>query len=183
MLHCIRDKKPNDWESDISLPEFTSRVLTQVGNFVGKYFQSRDYVETDDDTADPKILAEAKAAKGRLKLATQVSDTSPARILDNMKMAKEEGADIAVIAPPFGGTSIQVPDLEHAGGLAENHHLPAHGCVPAKSRIDEDPPLTVDFKFISVETHVTEEALHTGIVSPARVPENVLPLHPFRKGV
>jgi hypothetical protein len=66
MLHCIREKKPNDWESDISLPEFTSRLLTQVGGFVGKYFQSRDYVETDDDTADPKLLAEAKAAKGLL---------------------------------------------------------------------------------------------------------------------
>ena len=66
MLHCVREEKPNDWESDISLPEFTSRLLTQVGNFVGKYFQSRDYVETDEDTADPKILAEAKAAKSLL---------------------------------------------------------------------------------------------------------------------
>ena len=66
MLHCIREKKPNDWESDISLPEFTARLLTQVGNFVGKYFQSRDYVETDDDTANPKLLAEAKASKSLL---------------------------------------------------------------------------------------------------------------------
>jgi len=66
MLHCIREKKQNEWESDISLPEFTSRLLTQVGNFVGTYFQSRDYVETDEDTADPKVLAEAKAAKSLL---------------------------------------------------------------------------------------------------------------------
>jgi hypothetical protein len=63
MLHCVRQKKPNDWESDISLPEFTARLLTQIGSFVGKYFQSRDYVETDEDTADVKVLAEAKAAK------------------------------------------------------------------------------------------------------------------------
>ena len=63
MIHCNRQEKPSDWESDISLPEFTSRLLTQIGNFVGKYFQSRDYVETDDDTDDPKMIAEAKSAK------------------------------------------------------------------------------------------------------------------------
>ena len=66
MLHCVREEKQNDWESDISLPEFTSRLLTQVGNFVGKYFQSRDYVETDEDSADPRVLSEAKAAKSLL---------------------------------------------------------------------------------------------------------------------
>lgn len=66
MVHSTRQKKQNDWESDISLPEFVSRLLTQIGNFVGKYFQSRDYVETDDDTDDPAQIAEAKAAKSLL---------------------------------------------------------------------------------------------------------------------
>jgi hypothetical protein len=73
MIHCIRDKKVNDWESDISLPEFVSRLLTQVGNFVGKYFQSRDFVETDEDTGDAKVLAEAKASK--MLLNTLLNDT------------------------------------------------------------------------------------------------------------
>ena len=38
---------------------------------------------------------------GRLKLAAQVTDNSAARILDNIKIVKQDGADIAIIAPPF----------------------------------------------------------------------------------
>jgi hypothetical protein len=63
MVHCRRAEKSNDWESDICLPEFTSRLLTQIGNFMAKYFGSRDYVETDEDTEDPKVVEESKAAK------------------------------------------------------------------------------------------------------------------------
>ncbi|MFC1606382.1 dihydrodipicolinate synthase family protein [Candidatus Latescibacterota bacterium] len=37
---------------------------------------------------------------GRLPVAVQVTDNSTARILHNMRMAAEDGADIAVIAPP-----------------------------------------------------------------------------------
>ena len=39
--------------------------------------------------------------KGRVPIAVQVTDNSAARILDNIRRAKEDGADIAVIAPPF----------------------------------------------------------------------------------
>lgn len=63
MVHCIRRNKPNEWESDISLPEFTSRLLTQIGNFMAKFFSSRDYVETDEDTEDPQELADSRASK------------------------------------------------------------------------------------------------------------------------
>jgi 4-hydroxy-tetrahydrodipicolinate synthase len=42
-----------------------------------------------------------KHAKGKILLAVQVTDNSAARILDNIRSAKEEGADLAVIAPPF----------------------------------------------------------------------------------
>jgi len=66
MVHCIRNSKPNDWESDISLPEYTSRILTQLGNFVSQYFSSTDYVEPDIDSDDPKDIAESKAAKALL---------------------------------------------------------------------------------------------------------------------
>lgn len=47
------------------------------------------------------VQAAAKHAKGKLLLAVQVTDNSAARILDNMRRAKDDGADIAVIAPPY----------------------------------------------------------------------------------
>lgn len=52
--------------------------------------QKRDLIETA-----------ARSAKGRLILAVQVTDNSASRMLDNVKMVSEVGADIAVIAPPF----------------------------------------------------------------------------------
>jgi len=63
MIHAIRTKKPNEWESDIYLPEFTSRLLTQIGNFVSQYFSSTDYVEPSMNSDDPKDIAESKASK------------------------------------------------------------------------------------------------------------------------
>ncbi len=43
----------------------------------------------------------AGAARGRLLIAVQVTDNSAARIMVNMRAAAEDGADIAVIAPPY----------------------------------------------------------------------------------
>lgn len=43
----------------------------------------------------------ARCAKGRLLLAVQVTDNSATRILDNIQCAREDGADIAIIAPPY----------------------------------------------------------------------------------
>jgi hypothetical protein len=63
MIHGIREDKVNDWESDIFLPEFSSRLLTTIGIFCAQYFASTDYVENDVDSDDPKDIAEAKAAK------------------------------------------------------------------------------------------------------------------------
>jgi hypothetical protein len=63
MLHGVREAKPNEWESDIFLPEFESRLLTQVGNFVAQYFASADYVDTANESDDPKDVAEAKASR------------------------------------------------------------------------------------------------------------------------
>lgn len=40
-------------------------------------------------------------ARQRLILAVQVTDNSAARIVNNIEMAAEDGADIAVIAPPY----------------------------------------------------------------------------------
>ncbi len=49
-----------------------------------------------------RILVETAvaASKGRLGIAVQVSDNSALRILDNIAMAAEDGADLVVIAPP-----------------------------------------------------------------------------------
>lgn len=42
-----------------------------------------------------------RLAGARLTLTVQVSDTSAARVLDNMQRATEAGADVAVVAPPW----------------------------------------------------------------------------------
>ena len=75
MLRSIRDEKQNDWESDIALPEFISRIMTQVGLFVGRYFSSRDFVESDLDSDDPVDVAEAKSAKRLLNTLLNDKDT------------------------------------------------------------------------------------------------------------
>lgn len=46
------------------------------------------------------VRATVAAARGRLVIAAQVTDNSAARILDNMRAAAADGADLAVIAPP-----------------------------------------------------------------------------------
>lgn len=74
LLHCIRKDKPNDWESDIFLPEFVSRILKQIGNFVSQYFQSRDFVENDMESEDPQDIAEAKASKKLLNKLLNAKD-------------------------------------------------------------------------------------------------------------
>ena len=73
MIHCIREKK-NDYEPDIYLPEFTSRLLTYIGNFVSQYFNSRDYVETAGDYDNPRDVAEAKASKKLLNTLLNEKD-------------------------------------------------------------------------------------------------------------
>jgi 4-hydroxy-tetrahydrodipicolinate synthase len=42
-----------------------------------------------------------KAVRGRIPVAVQVTDNSAARILDNARAARDDGADLAVIAPPY----------------------------------------------------------------------------------
>ena len=74
MVHAIRNSKPNEWESDISLPEYLSRLLTQIGNFCAQYFSSTDYVEADIDSDDPVDVAESKAAKTLLNVLLKDPD-------------------------------------------------------------------------------------------------------------
>lgn len=46
------------------------------------------------------VRAVVRCARRRFPIAVQVTDNSAARILDNMRAAAQDGADIAVIAPP-----------------------------------------------------------------------------------
>jgi 4-hydroxy-tetrahydrodipicolinate synthase len=47
------------------------------------------------------VQVAAEHAVGRLVVAVQVTDNSAARILYNANLARDDGADIAVIAPPY----------------------------------------------------------------------------------
>uniref|UniRef100_A0A6H1ZN18 Portal protein n=1 Tax=viral metagenome TaxID=1070528 RepID=A0A6H1ZN18_9ZZZZ len=75
MVHCLRVGKENDWESDIYLPEFVSRLLTDIGNFVAQYFSSDDYVETAKHSSEPEDVAEAKASKDLLNYVLNRKDS------------------------------------------------------------------------------------------------------------
>ncbi len=50
-----------------------------------------------------------KANRGRMTVAVQVTDNSAARIIDNIGRAADDGADLAVIAPPYFGLSYASP--------------------------------------------------------------------------
>ncbi|OGD21546.1 MAG: hypothetical protein A2W03_12285 [Candidatus Aminicenantes bacterium RBG_16_63_16] len=50
-----------------------------------------------------------KANRGRMTIAVQVTDNSAARIIDNIGRAADDGADLAVIAPPYFGMSYASP--------------------------------------------------------------------------
>ena len=56
---------------------------------------------TSDRERPTLVRSAAAAAGGWLALAVQVTDNSAARILDNMRAAAEDRADLAVIAPPY----------------------------------------------------------------------------------
>jgi len=54
-----------------------------------------------DDQRRELIETTARWAKGKLAIAVQVTDNSAARMLENIRMVKDCGGEIAVIAPPY----------------------------------------------------------------------------------
>jgi dihydrodipicolinate synthase/N-acetylneuraminate lyase len=50
-----------------------------------------------------------RANRGRMTIAVQVTDNSAARIIDNIGRAADDGADLAVIAPPYFGLTYVSP--------------------------------------------------------------------------
>ena len=55
----------------------------------------------------------AAAAAGRLVLAVQITDNSTGRMLDNAEQAAADGADIAVIAPPYFLLNATAENVRH----------------------------------------------------------------------
>ncbi|MFP3905202.1 MAG: dihydrodipicolinate synthase family protein [Armatimonadota bacterium] len=71
------------------------------------------------------VRSVVSTAAGELKIAVQVTDNSAARVLDNIERVAEDGADIAVIAPPYffmNDTPERIVDF-YAGAI-ENSPLP-----------------------------------------------------------
>lgn len=52
-----------EWQSDISIPEFSTQQLTQTALDVSQYFQTRDFVETYIQDASDEALLAADAAE------------------------------------------------------------------------------------------------------------------------
>jgi len=52
-------------------------------------------------------------ARGRLAVAVQVTDNSTLRILDNMEAARQDGADMAIIAPPYFMSNVNPETLRN----------------------------------------------------------------------
>lgn len=63
LLDAVREPKLYDWMSDIRLPEFQSRILTQSALDVAQYFQTRDFVEAYLEDESDEAKANAEAAK------------------------------------------------------------------------------------------------------------------------
>jgi hypothetical protein len=74
MLHCAMDSKMDNVESDIQLPEFTARVLTLIGDFVARYFASRDFVDVHLESDDPVDVMEGKASKTLINKLLSLKD-------------------------------------------------------------------------------------------------------------
>ncbi len=73
--------------------------LGQKGIFIGGTCGEGPFLPREDFRLLTRTVTES--AKGRIAVAVQVSDNSYAKVLDNIKAAKEDGADIAVIAEPW----------------------------------------------------------------------------------
>ena len=63
LLDAERGEKNYDWQSDISIPEFPSHILTQASIDVNQYFQTRDFVEVYIEDEGQESIDSANATK------------------------------------------------------------------------------------------------------------------------
>lgn len=63
LFDSLRTEKDYDWQSDISIPEFASHMLTQAALDAGSYFMTRDFVEVYVMDERDAFIAAAEANK------------------------------------------------------------------------------------------------------------------------
>ena len=97
--------------------------LEQKGIFVGGTCGEGPWLPR----ADMRKLTEvaAVANNGRMKIAVQVTDNSYSKVLEHIKNAKSDGADIAIVAEPWFTGPIQPECIEeHYLNIVEKSVLP-----------------------------------------------------------
>ena len=63
MMDAVRSEKDYDWQSNISIGEFSSQMLTQSSMDVQQYFQTRDFTEAYLEDESDEAVAAAAAQK------------------------------------------------------------------------------------------------------------------------
>lgn len=82
--------------------------LDQKGIFIGGTCGEGPFLKRDEFRKLTEAVAQA--SNGQILVAAQVTDNSYTRVLDNIKAAKADGADIAIIAEPWFIGCIDQPD-------------------------------------------------------------------------
>ena len=97
--------------------------LGQKGLFIGGTCGEGPWLPRKDMRRLTEITAAAAGSK--LKVAVQVTDNSFSKVLENIKDAKADGADIAIVAEPWFAGPMR-PDCieEHYMKIAEKSSLP-----------------------------------------------------------
>lgn len=73
--------------------------LEQKGIFLGGTCGEGPFISRDEN--NKLVNAVAKANKGKMIIATQVTDNSFSKVLDNISQAKDNGSDVAIVAEPW----------------------------------------------------------------------------------
>lgn len=74
MFENKREEKEYDWNSDISIPEFTTQTLAESAADVNVYFSSRDFVEVYMQDESDEAIAKAAATKELLNRTLNQKD-------------------------------------------------------------------------------------------------------------
>ena len=84
--------------------------LKQKGIFIGGTCGEGPWLPQRDIRKLTEITAAAN--KGRIKIAVQVTDNSYTKVLEHIKEAKTDGADIAIVAEPWFTGPIRPEGIE-----------------------------------------------------------------------
>ena len=97
--------------------------LNQKGLFIGGTCGEGPFLKRDEFRK--LTTAVTQASNGKILIASQVTDNSYSRISDNINAAKDDGADIAIIAEPWFSACVNKDDmLKYYMESIENSKLP-----------------------------------------------------------